>query len=196
MSSYYVLEEDMDFEDRVYLGEINLSDEERRAMVIGETRSIASETMVIPLRNKPGDLLPDFLNVKFPLVSAGFKDILDSAVSGWIFYRKAFLVYGPQFYVYYYILPRKLDCLDEKNSQFLQDQLMPGGIRITDGFNVRREQLDNVDIFRMVGLSNRQPIISERLKRLLEEANVQGAVMTETELYKSGNLCYENEAKK
>ncbi|HHZ18890.1 MAG TPA: hypothetical protein GX391_00020 [Firmicutes bacterium] len=186
MSRYYVLEEDLDYEYKLYLGPIQLPAEERRAMILGDTRWIPREPMVIPIINKPGDELPDFLNTRMPLVSTGFKALLDREVSGRIFYRKAILVHENKFYVYYYILPRLIDCLDVHNSRFEQDPMLLGGLRFTGGFSLRQEQLVKVDIFRMKGLSFRQLLISQRLKDLLEEAGVRGVVMTATEQFCHG----------
>jgi hypothetical protein len=180
---HYVLEENPVSEYRIFLGKFNIPEIERIAMIRGELRSIPLETMTINISYMFNEEPPDFLNLKFPLVSAKMKTLLDQTISTRIFYRKTLLLYGPKIFPYYYILTPKFDCLDEKNSHFEKDVKMPGGIRMTDGFYVHRDCVNGVDIFRMTGLSQKRIIISERLKSLFEGQGMIGIMYRATEQF-------------
>lgn len=178
--AYYLIEEDPDSEFQISLGSIPLGRKERKAMLLGETVFIPPEPLSIPLAYSPGENMADFTNYKYPLISPRFKELLEEATRDRLFYREIYLEDDTYQYPYYYLAAPKYDCIDYKNSRYEKDERMPGGIRIKNGFCIRSTIVQKADIFRAQGLSNRKLIISERLKKLMEAANLKGIQYIET----------------
>ncbi len=88
-------------------------------------------------------------------------------------------------YPYYYLMPKKYDCIDLEKSNYEKDEREPGGIRITDGFTLKRNAINNSDIFRAEYLSDKIFIISERMKKILEENDIAGIKYTPISDYKT-----------
>ena len=182
--NYYLIEEDRDFDGKLFLGKISLNIQERRAMVTGERRLIPSNSIEIPLKYPPKERASDYLSLKFPFVSEKLKDIITQVVTAKVQFRLALLRYDNQTLSYFYLLPPQYDCIDHKHSKCERDERMPGGLRITDGFYIRRDRLEKLDLFRVDGLSNRKLVISERLKECFEAEKAYGLIYTKTEKYR------------
>lgn len=181
--NYYLMNEDHKSESKIYLAPLMLDPAERVAMVTGDIRNIPVEPLDVFVGLRSAGEMPDYLNSKFTLISDKLKNILDQQVALKIFYRTVWLSDAGDLYQYYYFCPPQFECLDYQKSRFEIDPCLPGGVRITKGFYVRNDGVFKADIFRIRGLSNRIIIISERLKKLIEENQVQGVQYIRTDVY-------------
>ena len=183
--SYYVIEEDLESVYKVYLGDIQLTMREKMAMTLGKTHEIPSDPLIIPIKHRRNKQMSDYLNVKFNFVSDNMRNVLEDNVKEELFFRHAFLTYDGLEYPYYYITVKKYDCIDFEKSNYEKDENEPGGIRITDGFALKKDVTKNSDIFKAEFLPNRLFIISERLKKILEENDIVGIKYTHISDYKT-----------
>lgn len=184
--SYFVIEEDLESVYKVYIGEVQLSSlKERMAMTLGEIHEIPSTPLIIPIKHRCNERMSDYLNVKFNFVSDNMKNVLEDNVNEELFFRHAFLTYEGIEYPYYYLMPKKYDCIDFEKSNYEKDDGEPGGIRISNGFALKKDVINNSDIFRAKYLSNKIFIISERLKKILEENDIVGIKYTHISEYKT-----------
>ncbi|HBF36428.1 MAG TPA: hypothetical protein DDW50_03820 [Firmicutes bacterium] len=183
MLPYYLLEEDLESESKIFLGPMNLNPAERQWMVLGDVFHIPDTTLDIPVKYAPPKDKADFLNRKIPLVSNDFKGILEQKASGRIYFREAILECPNGPYLYFYVAPPLCDCFDYRNSEYGPDPKIPGGIRISGGFCLRPGPVGKLDIFRAKGLSSRKIIISEWLKEICEANAIKGVRYIRTEDY-------------
>ncbi|MCX7748280.1 MAG: hypothetical protein N2645_15555 [Clostridia bacterium] len=181
---YFVMEEDIHSEYKVYLDDLNLGLEEKKAMLLGDRTFIPLKHMLVPVKHRLQEEMSDYLSTKLTFVSHGLKDLIEENTITKIYYRYSFLLYKEYEYVYHYILPEKFDCIDYKKSHCEKDDNMPGGLRITNGFAIKESVVNNIDIFRVDGLSNRKLVISEKLKKIFDENQIKGVKYTETTQYR------------
>lgn len=120
MNDFYLITEDPESSAKVYLGEIILDPEERTAMLLADTRRIPEQPLLIPLTYRNPEM-SDFLNLKFPLISDKFKNILDEYVTSRIFYRPVFLEYQGSYEPYYYLAPPCYEGIDFSHSDCIKD---------------------------------------------------------------------------
>jgi hypothetical protein len=188
MLPYYVLEEDLESESRIFLGPINLDETERQRMIQGDVHYIPDTTLDIPVKYAPAYEKSDFLGQKFSLVSNRLKSILEQKANGRVYYREVILHYRYGGYLYFYMAPPLCDCFDYRNSEYAADPKIPGGIRISGGFCLRPGPLGKLDILRVKGLPGRKIIISERLREICEENEIKGVNYIRTEDYVSPSI--------
>lgn len=174
MNDFYLISEDPDSPAKVYLGEIILDREERAAMLLGDTRRIPEQQMIIPLVYRNPEL-SDFLNLKFPLISDKLKNILDEYVTSCIYYRPVFLEYQESYEAYYYFVPPCYEGIDFSHSDCVKDDELPGRVKVGEGgFYLRPSVVGKADIFRLKGLSPRKIVINHRLKEIFTDNGVTG----------------------
>jgi hypothetical protein len=171
--NYYVIEEDVNSKYRLYTEEINIGQEEKKAMMLGKVELIPTNPLEIMLKHKFEEEMSDYLSTNFTFVSEKLKNVLKAHTTA-LFYRAAFLIFKEKKYLYYYISPKKYYCIDYDVTKYEKDEEMPGGIRIVDGFSIKKEMLTNVHIFRVGGLSNRKIVITEYLKNIFELNGIKG----------------------
>lgn len=181
--AYYLLEEDLRSELKLFLGPIHLDEKEWDWMIRGEDHYIPDTVMEIPVKLALADKGGDFLNQKLPLVSNRLKGILEQKATNRVYYREVILRSRYIAYLYFYLAPPLCDCFDFRNSRFVSDPRKPGGIRINGGFCLRPGPIGKLDIFRVKGLSGRKIIISRRLKEICEVNGVRGVNYIPTEHY-------------
>jgi hypothetical protein len=182
--SYFLLEEDLESESKIFLGTIRMDETERRRMIRGEVHSIMDTALNIPVKYSPAVDRSDFLNCKLPLASNKLKGLLEQKAIARVYYREIILHHQYSGYLYFYMAPPLIDCFDYRNSEVINDPSRPCGIRINGGFCLRPGPVGNMDIFRVKGLSGRKILISKGLKEFFETKEIKGVKYIKTEDYR------------
>ena len=174
MQKFFILEEDRNTAGELYLGRIELSYCEGKAMILGDITQIPNTPLLVPIIYKAKPELADYSNQKFPLVSSKIKGLIDEYVNQKIFFRNVILTDNEGNYPFYYIVPPSVDGIDYKNSRFKQDPRIAGVLQCEKGFYIRPSVMEGMDIFLLRGLSRRKVIISQRFKQIMDVNGVNG----------------------
>ena len=67
--NYYVIEEDVNSKYRLYTEEINIGQEEKKAMMLGKVELIPTNPLEIMLKHKFEEEMSDYLSTNFTFVS-------------------------------------------------------------------------------------------------------------------------------
>ncbi|KNY30065.1 imm11 family protein [Pseudobacteroides cellulosolvens] len=182
--NFYVIEEDTNSKNKIFLDEINIAPEERKNMILGLDSYIPEDNLLINIKHMVSEEMSDYLSLRFTFVSHKLKCIIQDNTNAKIFFRDTFFLYDGMEFNYYFCCPQKIDCISyeisDKPSNNQAEKIKPGIMKISNGFSIMEKAIENTDIFRVEGLSSRSLVISERLKGLLEENDVKGIKYTLT----------------
>lgn len=185
MEKFFILAEDRNTAGELYLGRIELSYGEGRAMILGDVTQIPITPLLVPIVYKAKSELADYSNRKFPLVSSKIKGLIDEYVTQRIFYRNVILTDDEGSYPFYYIVPPLVDGIDYKNSSFKEDPQFAGVLQCEEGFYIRPSVTEGMDIFLLKGLSRRKVIISQRFKQIMDVNGVNGIDYIDTVIFRT-----------
>lgn len=173
--NYYILSEDIYSPDAMEISYMP-DDTTRRAIVCEEYQYISKECEEVEIKSG----LADISTYLYPIISQKLKDIIDSFEFGGLFYKMLIMKdkIGKE-YIYYLVLPKKLDCLNYEQSKLEQRD----NLRLKSGFYIKEKPVGNMKLFRVSGITNRLLIIDRDLKEKLEEADVKGIKIVPTEEY-------------
>lgn len=175
----------MESPNKVFIGNIILSESENMGMVMGIKDLIPDTELKIPLKFvRDMEKWSDFLNVKYPLISNKLKNIIEEEIEDKLFYRKVYLNYKEFENEYYYVIAPKIDCIDFTKGGCELDDDTVGGVRFENGFTVNESKLDGLEIFKVNGLTNRKLVISENLKKIFDDNEIKGIKYIDTKEYK------------
>lgn len=164
--NYYILSEDMYSPDSMELGEIPESID-KRAIATMELQFLNQEPVELELLNG----LTDISTYKYPIISEKIKDIFDSEEVIGVFYKPIILVdKESNNYLYYLMLPKKIDCLSYNESGINREETL----RIKAPFYLKDGAIGNMKVFGIEGILNRLVIITQDIKELLEKEELRG----------------------
>lgn len=173
--NYYILSEDIHFPYAMELGKFPESID-KRAIATTELQYLNNEAVEIELKEG----LSDISTYIYPIISQDIKDIFDKEELVGIFYKPVILNDGDDKYLYYLMLPKKLDCISYAESGLEKNKMT----RITKGFYLNENALGNMRVFGIEGVLNRLIIIDKGIKEALEKEKLVGIKITDIRDYK------------
>jgi len=175
--SYYELTDDINFPNRWYLGDIAVADNWKLVQYLDPEREYKIEV------SRDGSEMDYTCNEAYgvSVVSKKFKDALAGIAD--ITFAKANIIgkgSGSEFYIM--AVPKELECIDEKESEFqkfeVNDPVRPDKAGEYRGFFkmvVNPDKCAGLNIFRVKGF-NVAIVVSAEVKQKLESAGVSGAL--------------------
>ena len=157
-----------------------------RGCLNSEFQFLDQSTLTVELSDEGGLQFPDFiLSGCVPLISQRFKEILDTFAVDNLFYKQIRFVF-PQLgvhSVYWLALPPRIQCLDlqksmidtENNEYTLPYEKMREAKKIV----INESEVGRYHIFKLAGVVNQDIIVTETLKRILSESNLENLYFSE-----------------
>lgn len=182
MKKYYTIESNAwDSNSEIRLGPIPESID-KRSYLFDEWQYINDQEEFI-YYEKLGEEMPDIYTYNIPLISARFRDVLDSAGVNNVFYKPIFLYNGDdELSEYYLMLVRPLDCVVWEKSEHTVSEFS-GLKKIVGGFEVDYRIVGNYKIFKIKDILNKFWIIDEEIKEKIEEVGLVGIKLLELSEY-------------
>lgn len=181
MTRYFVmkpLDEDHYGTDYIYLDEAAIPEQLKRACRRGEFQYVDRDLSELSLAADCGDVCPDLLYDalhEIPLISDRLKDVFDWLDVRNLYYQRVRLTRKtPPFLARYWLaIPPRIDCLNRKASQILEDPECPDAGEATR-IVVNEAKTGNYDIFKLSGVVNEEIIVSNRLREAVELIKPEG----------------------
>lgn len=173
--NYYILSEDIHFPYAMELGDFPETID-KRAIATMELQYLNNEPVEIELKEG----LSDISTYMYPIISQDIKDIFDREELVGIFYKPLILIDGEDNYLYYLMLPKRLDCISYVESGIEKTEMT----RINKGFYLKENSIGNMRVFGLDGILNRLIIIDKGIKEALEKEKLVGIKITDIRDYK------------
>lgn len=181
---YFIIANDTEYSDYIYLDEVSIPEELRRACRKSEFQHVDKSLKELALDESSGNQLADFIYSEqnnIPLVSERLKREFDQLDIRNLFYQRVNLVrkFGDLYETYWLAIPPRIDCLRK-------DKCVINELGRAEMITIEEEKVGNYEIFKIAGLKNNEIIVTKMLKEAIEKAKIlEGFYFSEDENLRS-----------